>query len=634
MKIIRNIFFGFFIVLIIYFVYESNFSNNNSKEGALKFLDNTDSVSLFEGITGPKDTTIIPPFKRSDWRIYSHGADYGIGVFLSDTGAGSCWLGLVHTFKSFGIPFKLTTNIDTALKHDVVLIYPEISYYRVDDNVVNKVNKYLKQGGTVIGDCVVNGPLLSTFGITSTTHSTTDFKIDIYDTNNPLLKEFTNPKEREISLGDPDVYHQTMDTYEYRGAKNKPLLTFKNGTACMVQNSFPDGGKTYSFAIDLGYFFLTCQNGRSYNAYRTFCDGYEPTLDVVARIIKNIYLTSAHNPVILSTLPTEKKLTVCFTHDIDYKESIFNAVDYATMENKHGITATYFVQVKYIHDWNDVAFYNNDGVECLNKIRALNMEIASHSVSHSRVFKLMPIGDGTEKYPFYHPVVKSKTLTSGGDILGELRVSKFLLEKTVNGLNVISFRPGHLSNPFSLTQCLLATGYKYASTMTSNYVLTHLPFQMNYDHEFQEEMPLFEFPITIEDERIDMSKRLDSVLILARQLMNDGGFMCFLIHPNIIGYKYRFEDNFIDSMKKSAYFCSLRQYAEWWEARNDITFYISNTGKETLLHIHFPKEINMVSFYVPEHWKYEGSSNEVSQNGQTVYIHHPLKDEVINFTVL
>ena len=36
------------------------------------------------------------------------------------------------------------------------------------------------------------------------------------------------------------------------------------------------------------------------------------------------------------------------------------------------------------------------------------------------------MGDGTERYPDYHPFVANQETTTGGTILGELRVSRFL----------------------------------------------------------------------------------------------------------------------------------------------------------------------------------------------------------------
>ncbi len=123
------------------------------------------------------------------------------------------------------------------------------------------------------------------------------------------------------------------------------------------------------------------------------------------------------------------------------------------MEKEKGISATYFIQTKYIKDWNDAIFFNDKGAACVQNISELGMEIASHSVSHSQVYSKFELGSGTEMYPEYKPFVKNQNETTGGTVLGELRVSKFLLENCIKNVQVSSFRPGHLSYPLCLNLC-------------------------------------------------------------------------------------------------------------------------------------------------------------------------------------
>ena len=96
----------------------------------------------------------------------------------------------------------------------------------------------------------------------------------------------------------------------------------------------------------------------------------------------------------------------------------------------------------------------------------LGMELGSHTVAHSTVFSHFRLGTGTERYPEYQPYVKTKTKAANGSVFGELRVSKYLIEKLSGGTNVMSFRPGELSNPKALPQALVATGYRYSSSST------------------------------------------------------------------------------------------------------------------------------------------------------------------------
>ena len=67
-----------------------------------------------------------------------------------------------------------------------------------------------------------------------------------------------------------------------------------------------------------------------------------------------------------------------------------------------------------------------------------------------------------------------------GTILGELRVSRFLIEQLVPGVHVASFRPGYLSDPYALPQALVATDYRIQLVRDGKWTRsTHLPFQLD-----------------------------------------------------------------------------------------------------------------------------------------------------------
>jgi hypothetical protein len=429
------------------------------------------------------------------------------------------------------------------------------------------------------------------------------------------------------------LFKQSEGTYEYSGLAGSPLMAYPDGNTFLTEMNYAGGGKAFAFGIDLGYFALTCQNARSMEAYRTYVNSYEPSLDVLMRIVKNIYTSSSKAAVTLGTVPENKALTVCITHDIDYSKSMSNAVIYAKMEHSKNVTATYFTQTKYIKDWNEDAFFNDSAIVSLKTLDSLKMEVASHSVSHSRVYDSFPDGTGTEEYPSYHPIVKEQYVTVNGTVIGELRVSKFLLEHFITDQPIISFRPGHLSLPFSLPQCLEASGYKYSSDVTANAVLTHLPYQLNYNRDYGEELPLFEFPITIEDEEPPhMDKRLDSALTVARKISKYGGLMCVLIHPNVIDYKYRFEVGLLDSLKNQAYACSMREYADWWGARNNVTYSVNKNPTGYELHINTPVNVSNLTFFVPHGWVANASGQKITQTGNAVLVENVTNGMVVKFT--
>jgi hypothetical protein len=634
MKIIRTLFaivllfgIGYFLIVV-----------NNGKGNLLPTFVATDSVYIFPGVKGPMDSSIIKPMHRTSWRKYDNGEKYGIGVLLTDTTVNSCWLGIVHAFKTFGIPFRLYTNVDEAVAHhDVIFVYPTVNA-SMDQHMLSVLEKFPLQPGHTLIAQDVEGALDETCGFKGMIGSTHNFKINIVDTSNPILKEFTDPKERQISLANHDTYRESIGTYCYLDLLGKPLMTYPNGQAFLTERDFPGGGKSFAFGTDLGFFTLMAHNEMSYDAFRTYVNSYEPTLDVLIRILKNIYTSSSKTAVTLGTVPDNKELTVCITHDIDYSKSMSNAVEYAKMETARNIKATYFIQTKYIKDWNDDDFYNDSAVGSIKALDEMKMEIATHTVCHSRMYKDFPIGTGSERYPTYHPVVKSKFVATGGSVLGELRVSKFMIEHFVKDQPIVTFRPGHLSLPFALPQCLDATGYKYSSDVSANDVLTHLPYQLNYNRNYDEELPLFEFPITIEDEELpEMDKRLDSALAVAHKIAKYGGFWCTLIHPNILGFKYKFEVGFLDSMQKEniAYFTTMRDFGDWWAARNEVRYYVVPTKTGYELHVKTLVPMSNLTFFVPSTWTCAASPGQEAEQagtGKAVLVKNVTNGMTINFT--
>jgi hypothetical protein len=629
MKIIRNLFVIVLLFGIGYFLFKVDRDNGGN---FIAQVSQADSVFIFPGVKGPADSTVIKPTHRSSWKKYATGENYGIAVLLMDTSDNANWLGLVHTFKSFGIPFRFYTNVDSALKNDVVFVYPFING-SMDQTALAKLAQFPQKGGTLIGQCV-EGALNQVFGFTSMYTTNRNFKIEIADFDNPILKEFTDPNELEIILANKVLVKQSEGTYEYMGLMGKPLMVYPDGRAFLTERDFAGGGKAYAFGINLGYFAMICEDVRSLGAFRTYANGYEPTLDVLIRIVKNIYTTSSKTAVTLGTVPDNKELTVCITHDIDYSRSLANSIDYSKMEKARNVTATYFIQTKYIKDYNDDDFYNDSAIGTLRFLDSMKMELASHSISHSRVYDGFPLGKGNERYPTYHPVVRSKFVTTGGTVIGELRVSKFLLEHFIKTQPITTFRPGHLSLPIALPQCLEATGYKYSSDVTANNVLTHLPFQLNYDRGFDQEVSVFEFPLTIEDQSMpEMDKRLDSALAVAHKIAKYGGFWSTLIHPDILGFKYHFETMFLDSMQKEniAYITTMRDFGDWWAARNEVRYYVRKTATGYELHINTPVHMDNLTFFVPSTWTCTTAAPTAQQTGNAVLVKNITNGMTINF---
>ena len=274
----------------------------------------------------------------------------------------------------------------------------------------------------------------------------------------------------------------------------------------------------------------------------------------------------------------------------------------------------------------DEVFFDDENLQYLRQLNSLGVEIGSHSVSHSKSFSKFPIGDGSESYPAYRPYVMEEQATYNGTVLGDLRVSKFLIEHFTTDKPVVAFRPGHLSNPIALPQALLATGYRYSSSVTANVSLSHLPFKLNHNRDILTETEVFEFPITVEDELPPrMDKRLDEAIGIAHKISKYGGLFVVLIHPDILEHKLAFQKKFIDAVKDFAWFGTLAEFGQWWSARDKIEINVTAAKDQRLAAVNVPQSISGITLELPERWKlvaYQPSSLQVEQHNNRLLIDH------------
>jgi len=218
-----------------------------------------------------------------------------------------------------------------------------------------------------------------------------------FDPAQPLAKPFADPRERVIPFSNPKSSANAAGSFGYTGAK-EPVARFDDGTAAITARRIGKG-HAYAFGIDLGFLLLTGYNNREQGVARSYVNEYEPALDVLLRLLRNMYREGETAAVTLDAVPQGKAIATLITHDIDYGASLTNAVQYAKYEAAEGLRATYFIQTKYVRDWNDDVFFNEAGLAPLRQLRELGMEIASHSVAHSQVFTGMQLGSGEERYP-------------------------------------------------------------------------------------------------------------------------------------------------------------------------------------------------------------------------------------------
>lgn len=601
---------------------------------------NDKNVIMFDNLVGPNNHTIIRTHPPTSWKHYNNGSNSRLAVFLTDTL--SSWLGVVHACKSFGIPFKITDNIYEAINHDVMLVYPSITDRNINYQEFIELTNYPKLGGTLIACNVLSAALSKTFGFKEIDESYTRFKINFNTGSSPLLANFTHPHDRTLVFaGDynllinPDL--QNFGTFAYMSPEYQPLATFEDGQPAIIRKIYPNG-VTYAIGFDFGFFNIKSHQNFDLEAQRSYVNGYEPSADLIPRLIKQIYLKHSTSPVTKGMVPESKQASIMISHDIDYFESLPNALVYAFKEKNLGIKTTYFMQTKYIHDGADSAFFTNDGLRYLVALKNMGMEIGSHTVSHTMKLDSIKLGTGREKYPSYRPYIFSSNSTANESLLGELRVSKFLLDHFISNQTTISYRSGYLHYPQKLPESLSEIGYSFNSSHTANDVLTHVPYRAMENRSFDTESEIFDFCVTIDDEyglpTIDnlgriigdgtpMIDRLQEAINITDEIGKYGGIVVILIHPNNTGSKLDFIEEYVTHFKEACWFGSVGDFGRWWSARDKISIDCEIDENLIVVNLYSPEKIKGFNLDIPQGYKYIGGrsnfSDIISTSGNVLF---------------
>ena len=196
--------------------------------------------------------------------------------------------------------------------------------------------------------------------------------------------------------------------------------------------------------------------------------------------------------------------------------------------------------------------------------------------------------------------------TLGGSVMGELRVSKFLVDRLyqLRGLperQVRAFRPGHLKYPPELNEALQTTGYRYSSVMEANEVNTMLYYQQTHgyleeslDFDKISELPdVFELPIQFDDfsyfplrasakeELINGTNMSGHTWVVSGRMAKFGAIVIVLSHPtdeatevtfDNLPYtgidKLEWEIELVERIRDYSSFMTMTQIGDFIRARN------------------------------------------------------------------
>ena len=481
----------------------------------------------------------------------------------------------VRCLKAMGVPFFVTFDLHTALHHKLVLMYPEVDGTTFDMAQARVIQDFVVNGGVVFAEDVFFGGFKPLFGFDDVVPLRTRHKIkfDVSDPkSDPVFRYLNRAPEKEVPLGSPPI-KEVIWTNGYKGAAGTKILgRFEDGSAAVLRHDL-GRGHTYLIGVALNDVVRRNQQNRDYEAQRIYANGFEPGTDVWLLMLRAWYETYSETGIRLGTIPQGKRSVLMLSHDVDWEYSFKPMFAFAEFEKSVGASSTFFVQTKYIDDANGRAFFFGESLDTVRAI-ATGSDVESHSVIHSKLFNKVPLGSAQEQYPSYQARATPDNAAQDATTLGEVCVSKSLLDGEVPGQDTIFFRAGHLRVPPYLPEALVRCGYEFDSSFTAGDVLTNFPYELDFDLGMTEPANIFEFPVTLEDEQLPpLLDRVSAMLDTIEANAENGAPSVLLIHSNNAQEKLQAEQALLSRLPKDILVENMTAYARFWKARDELRWF-------------------------------------------------------------
>jgi peptidoglycan/xylan/chitin deacetylase (PgdA/CDA1 family) len=531
---------------------------------------------------------------------------------------------LRNSLDLMGIPYRATLEIEEAVRRPLVMIGGLMLNTQLTPPQRELLYHYVERGGILLATQVQGNQFYPLFGLAKATPSRTNFRVRFTSTDDPSLRYLNRPAEKTISLGDPNLYSETVWSTEYVPyATTHVLARYENGAAAVTRNSY---GRGMAYALGLGFKETTMipQLAQSFEAARHFINWFEPSGDVFRLFLRGLYEETVHPFLFVHTVPDGKRTGLCLSHDVDAQDAFRNSLEFARMESGQGVRSTFFITTKYFKDAADIAYYTPERLEFIRQIRAMGFEIGSHSVSHALNFEHFPVGSPKVDFRDYD--------TTRPTLFGELRVSKQLLDRDLRQ-KTIGFRSGYLRYPRELLHALEESGYAFDSSVSAQWVLTNFPyFGFRQRTMGSERSGIVVVPVTLDDSKGELKTRefltattQDEALSVWMDVIEanaeNNALSCLLIHPTNATYKLETERRLIESCRSRDFWVGdVGSMAQFWRDRSRLhpTLRKENDGTATILLNQTKKDLPSGQTLVIERQAGSSVPRIVDAAGQTI----------------
>lgn len=428
---------------------------------------------------------------------------------------------------------------------------------------------YVSEGGILIATQVEGSDYFPLLGVKAAAARRDRFSIRFAaGVEDGWLRYLDHPKEREISLGNPELFKETIWTIGYKPSSARTLAAFPDGSAAAVVNDY-DAGQVLALGVSLTQSVLIAQMGQGFEPGRQWVNSFEPSGDVVFLLVKGIYESTASPAVFWHTIPGGRETAIVITQDIDAQDSFRHSVAFAKLAQRYGVFSTFFVTTKNFTDASDIGYFDSKRIPYIVTVREMGFEIGSHSVAHSKQFAKFGMGTPAVTAESYQPA-KSPT------VIGEVKVSKELLDRALPNQTTVSFRAGELAFPPRLIEALELTGYRYDSTFSANNIITNFPF-FAFERKTvgAKETRIVEIPVTVDDSRGFLTAETrDEVVQTWSSIIEanraNAAMTCILIHPTVATYKLAVLERILERFaRQNVWIGTVAALGDFWVRRSE-----------------------------------------------------------------
>ena len=492
-----------------------------------------------------------------------------------------------------GLPYFITQSLDSALAFsDMILLSSGVKERSFTKQDYERLNAWVAEGGIIISPAVTSASALKRgakelFGINESNYSKLRHRMHWTALSDKECVYFDTPEEQTVSLArGKDEYSASegIRTYGYKIADGAESLAMFNDTAVAVVRNVIGKGRAYSFALMWRDVIQRNQLNKDFEAQRTYSNAFEPSADVFPLFIRATYAATQPFTLWKNTVPDRYKSVLIPTHDCDSRTAYDEMHWMSEYEQSIGLSSHFFITVHYFRDKGYLsAFYDNTSIENCKQLLANGHTIGSHSICHFPDFNV------TDRFPMtviskdeYALVANHDTLTDvtiGGSTWAEVVLSKKIIDDDL-GLDIRSFRTGHLCMNKNIPLANQEAGYAFQSCYSAGDVLSEFAFPERLGNDWSGDfsgtltMPLHISDV-INDDPINEDNWMEKParwFKVQQKLQGNYAPCIILIHPNR-DWKMKVERQFIEMLNhEDVGLYNFEDYGDFWISRQSFNF--------------------------------------------------------------